>query len=74
MEQMAWPETCYICKILVRILCPGSSGNFLSWYLLLVLKNKGVRGLGASHDGFLVGIYPVLGEVIEGDRTSLFAR
>lgn len=73
MAQMAWTETCYICQILVRIPCPGTSGNFLSWYLLLVLKNKGVPSISASKEGFLVGIYPVLGEIIEGESISLFA-
>lgn len=33
-----------------------------------MLKNKRIHSLGASHDGFLVGIYPVLGDVLERDR------
>ena len=33
-----------------------------------VLINKGVHSLGASNESFLVGIYPVLGEVLEGTQ------
>lgn len=51
-----------VCKIPVKILCPEIMP---SWCLLLALKIK------KAHEGFLVGIYPVPGEVIKWDRSAL---